>query len=68
MSKRVPAKILKLLKDARHSATLEEASFGNFGDKTEEVRELVRLYHETWIIGPLERVIKWAESKGDDGA
>ena len=60
---RVPAGILKAIKDARQAATLETASFGNFGDRTEEVKELVRLHHKTWIISPLDRAIAWAERK-----
>ena len=71
----IPADILKLLKDARDAATLENASFdwadshmtancrsGNFDGRPDEfIKERVRLHHKTWIIGPLDRVIKWAE-------
>lgn len=58
---RAPKGVIKALKDARQAATLETASFGNFGDQTEYVKELVRLHHATWIIGPLDRAIRWAE-------
>ncbi len=59
--RRAPKGVIKALKDARDAATLENASFGSFGDQTEHVRELVRLHHSTWIIGPLDRAIRWAE-------
>jgi hypothetical protein len=75
MSK-IPAKILKLLKDARQNATLETASFdwpdshmtakcrsGNFDGRPDEfIKERVRLHHQTWIIQRIDQVIEWAEA------
>jgi hypothetical protein len=72
---RIPADILKLLKDAREAATLETASFdwpdshmtakcrsGDFdGRPSEFIKERVRIHHSTWIINRLDRAIEWAE-------
>jgi len=68
---KIPKHILKLLKDARVAATLKDASFdwpdstmkaecrnGNFkGRPNEFIKERVRLHHDSWIIGPLDRAI-----------
>lgn len=73
---RIPKHILKLLKEARESATLKGASFdwpdskmtatcrsGNFKGRPDEfIKERVRIHHQTWIIGRLDRAIAWAES------
>jgi hypothetical protein len=66
VSRRMPKELLRKLKSARQSATLQNASFGNFGDETEFVKKLVALHHLTWIIGPLDQVIKWAENEGTE--
>ncbi len=74
---RLPHRILNELKKARAAATLEEAKFGwpdstmtaqcrdgDFsGNPDEFIKERVRLYHSTWIIGPLDRAIAWAEKE-----
>lgn len=77
MKPNVPAKILKMLRDARQSATLETASFdwpdstmkaecrsGNFEGRPDSfIKERVRIHHNSWIIQPLDEVIAWAEGK-----
>lgn len=77
-SARVPAQILNLLHEARRAATMESASFAFPCDKIivdihmenpktlhpdEFIKETTRLYRESWIIGPLNRAIEWAEGK-----
>jgi hypothetical protein len=73
---KLPRKIIDLLEDARKAATLENASFdwsdshakvecrsGNFDGRPDVfIKERVRLHHSTWIIGPLDRVLKWAKA------
>lgn len=51
-------RLLYLLEDARKAAEMALASFGNFGDKTEEVKELTRLYRDSWLIAPLDEAIE----------
>lgn len=77
MSK-IPAKILRKLKEARQSATLEDAKFdwedshmnatcrsGNFEGRPDEfIKERVRVHHQTWIISRIDEVIAWAENNG----
>lgn len=58
--------VLRLLREARESATMKNASFGGFGKegekKTKEIKEETRLYRQSWIISPLDRVINQLES------
>lgn len=77
MARRIPKHILQALKDARQHATLENASFdwddshckvecrsGNFEGRPDTfIKERVRVHHNSWIIGPLDRAIAWAENK-----
>lgn len=83
MADRLPERILKWLRDARESALLERASFGSdtpvrvfFGTSetakqwpnvTEMVKDLVKIHHGSWIIGPIDEVLKWSASV-DDGS
>jgi len=74
---RLPAKILDELRKARKAATLENAGFdwpdstmtakcrnGNFKGRPDTfIKERVKLYHDTWIIARLDRVIAWAEGR-----
>jgi hypothetical protein len=75
---RMPRKVLEALKEARQAATMEAASFGfpndtvtasmhMEGTKTMHPDEFIkgetRLYRQSWIISPLDRVIAWAEGK-----
>jgi hypothetical protein len=71
---RIPAKILAKLREAREAATLENASFdwpdstmtatcrsGDFEGRPDDfIKQRVRCHHSTWIIHPLDSVIKWA--------
>lgn len=63
---RVPHNILARLKEARRVATFDNASFGDFGNKTDEVRELTRLYRESWLLPELDAVIAWAEGEKEE--
>lgn len=83
MADRLPERILKHLRDARESALLTRASFGSdtpvrvfFGTSdtasqwpsiTELVREKVKLHHHSWIVQPIDEVLKWSAST-DDGS
>ncbi len=74
---RVPAKVLDRLREARRHATLEDAKFdwddstmtakcrdGDFEGRPDTfIKERVRCHHASWIIGPLDAVIAWAEGK-----
>ena len=82
MADRLPERILAWLRDARESALLTRASFGSdtpvrvfFGTSetarqwpnvTEMAKELVKIHHGSWIIGPIDEVLKWSAST-DDG-
>lgn len=60
------ARILKLLMEARRTATMEDCGFSNivivgkepFHPKDTTIQELTRLWRETWIIGPLDEAIQ----------
>jgi hypothetical protein len=73
---RMPKKMLRELKAARESATMESFSAGFPGDKvivsphtggsvtchpTTFIRESTRIYRQSWILARLDRVIAWAE-------
>jgi hypothetical protein len=78
---RLPERILTWLREARESALLERASFGSdtpvrvfFGTSetakqwpniTEMVKELVKIHHASWIVGPIDEVLKWSASTND---
>lgn len=62
-------RIIDLLEAARDAATLERASFGrifpdnpiyptNEEEVTPFIRERVQLHHETWIIDPINEVLR----------
>lgn len=78
--RRVPAHILYKLKDVRATAMMETASFGfpndcvkatghfeaNFeGHPDEYIKEKTRLWRESWIKGPLDDIIAWAEGRSN---
>lgn len=74
---KLPEKIMNELRKARAAATLTDAKFdwddshmkaecrsGNFDGRPDDfIKGRVRIYHSTWIIGRLDRVIAWAEGK-----
>jgi len=73
-TQRIPTKMLNRLREARKAATLANASFNaptpsvfikgaTLKDPDSYIKETVRLHHSTWIIGPLDVVINWAEGK-----
>jgi hypothetical protein len=37
------------------------------GSVTDFIREKVRLHHNSWVVGPLKRILKWSEGS-DDGS
>lgn len=55
---------IKVLEDAIKAATFESASFSFDRAKNQEIKEMTRLYRETWIIPGLKAVL--AELKGED--
>ena len=72
---RLPNHIIEKIHAARKAATLESASFGFPNDNVKSnqlhhdafdghpddfIKDRVELYHATWIIGPLDDVLKWA--------
>lgn len=78
--RRVPKKILNDLRAARDAATMANASFGFPHDTVtashhlqdtvtqhpdEYIKEATRLYRQSWIIGPLDNAIRWAEGHGN---
>lgn len=82
MADRLPERILTYLRDAREHALLTRSSFGSdapirvfFGtaevarqwpNVTEMVKELVNLHHGSWIIAPIDEVLKWSASTNDE--
>lgn len=74
---RLPRKILDAIKEARRSATMEDAGFdwsdstmtascreGDFVGRPDTfIKNRTKLYRETWIVHPLDRVIAWAEGQ-----
>lgn len=74
MSKSDINSILQKLRDAKSCATMTNAHFNNITcpdmeivvkekDVTQLIRERCKLHHHTWIIEPLEEVIKLLEAK-----
>ncbi len=61
---RIPFAMLRKLKEARKSATFEDARFGFCDPKLDAmVKEETRVYRQSWIIPQLDEVIAWAEGK-----
>lgn len=64
MKHRLPKHVLLNLRKAIEAAKFTDASFGGVHDDKDEIsdqiKEQTRLYRETWIIGPLERVMRWS--------
>lgn len=73
----ITKKDLAVLKEVRESATMERAGFGMPEDRvtwsggfngegsahpTEYIREQTRLYRESWIIAPLDKLIAKLEA------
>ena len=48
-------KILKMLREIRECATMESADF------SKSIKEQTELWRESWIISPLDEVIKMLE-------
>lgn len=49
-----------ILQDALRSARMEDANFDDVGGvkkETEYIKEKTRLYRQSWIISPIERVL-----------
>jgi hypothetical protein len=57
-------RLLDTLRDVIRSAQMKDA---NFGKHTELVKDETRLYRESWLIAPLERVIRIVEENSRDG-
>ena len=53
-------KILGQLKAIRTIATMERASFGNAGEDC-LIKNKTKIWRETWIISPLDEIIKEME-------
>ena len=53
--------LLAELKDIRRTATMEHASFfavdPSESNKMNNLREVTRIWRESWLIGPLDRLI-----------
>jgi len=62
MPKKEMEALLSGLKELRSSATFESANFFVFDEdsdaKMKEVREVTRIYRQSWLIEPLDRLIK----------
>ena len=66
ITKKTSASLLKQLKEIRRISTMETASFGDiysptYKDETENIKRLTRLWRETWIIDPIDAIIKQIE-------
>lgn len=46
-----------LIRNAAKSATFENASFGMDKVETQKVKDLTKIYRQTWIIDPLQKAI-----------
>lgn len=68
-TRRIPAKMIAALKEAREAATFSRAGFFTFEPDAAkldaELKERTRLYRETWIIARIDQVIAWAENTPD---
>lgn len=73
ITKKLKEEILREVRDAIRAATMEGAGFNALGDseyhlpKDEEevnafIKNRTKLYRQSWIIGPLERVVKHLEA------
>lgn len=51
LGKKKAEQILSIIEEARRAATMKTADF------SDELKEKIRLHHETWIIGRLDEVI-----------
>ena len=53
--------LLSELKELRRTASMEMAHFGN-DETTESIRCQTKIWRDTWLIGPLEMLIKRYET------
>lgn len=75
MSHRLPEKIVRELEEALRCANMERANFDPVGsnadvvikkgEHTKWIKEQTRLYRQSWIVGPIERILKWSQSTND---
>lgn len=67
MPKKEMAWLLRELREIRRTATMENASFYVFDKdepaKMEQIRELTRSWRNSWLIGPLDRLIERYETR-----
>jgi len=76
--RRVPQHIINKLKEVRATATMETASFGFPNDEviathhgergliahpTDYIKERTRPWRHSWVIGPLDEILEWAEGE-----
>ncbi len=58
-----PKQIIRHLKGLRKAATFESAGFYPFdADRNAEVKEVTRIYRETWVLPAIDELIEWAET------
>lgn len=57
-------RVLRRLREVRHSCTMENSSFGS-KEETEQIKAVTKLYRESWQVRPLDQLIQFLEARAE---